>query len=1008
MMATRRMMFVLFMAGIVLSISAPVLAQVRTWEGTITIPTYGWEEDINPKFWAMEGAVKGSTTVHASIIYPYTMQDHLFRTKADRTYKALFLENEYLKITCLPELGGRLHSVLDKTEGKETFHLNRVIKPSMIAMRGAFISGGVEWNAGPQVHTVTILSPVNALIGHNEDGSAFLEISNLEKSLRNRWTVRVTLHPGVASLDERICLVNPVDAINPYYFWNCTAYPTGPGTRFIYPMTLGTDHHGISFFSWPVHEGKDLSWLKNHETWSSIFSVNCVYDFFGAYDVEADRGVVQVANHHELGGKKAWTWGTWDYGLVSQQNLTDEDGPYIEVQSGPLPTQSDYGSLGPRQAIAWQEWWYPVHGLGDGFEYATKDLAVQRIEKQNGLELRLIAVSHFPATVCTLSQNDKTIFQKQWDLTPKEARVISVAPVSKGPISVTIARPDGTLLARYTTPLPIRKETPPDPASWKEKPDDELTVEETYLRGLQLDRALNRPRARHYYEMALAADERHHDALLALAVLDIEAARYREAAERIEKALARKPNDDGQAWYFLGICHFKMGDYESALRCGYQAARCFGTTSLGDDLIGRASMRLGRTKDAVSAFARAMTGLPHDPVAKDHYLIALYAAGRYEEVWNLAQQRVRDNPSWFGPRAVLALRDQSSMDQFATDAHAFLGEVEFEIMEVCLRFAELGLTQEATKLARAVCIDHVEPSARSPIPYYYVAYFSAVGGDSELARQYLAVAAETSRDFVFPSRPEAVNVFKYALQTNPDDAYGHLHLGNLYGNLGRLEEAVSHWQRAVELNPQLSVAYRNLGLYAWTKEEDLKKATAWYQKAIAARPADQTLYRDLAEILIDSGKRPEAIRLLESMPYEKMKRADIIVMLAGAYLDSKRYTEVLDLLASTPYFVNWEGSSVTRDIFCRAHMQRGQERLEQKDYQGALEDFEAAVTYPENLGVGRTNRPEEAAALYWKGIALQSLDRPEEARAAWQAGAAGSEGSETQNKYRALCAEALR
>ena len=183
------MLVVLHVFGLILIPWRSSGADVRAWEGSITIPTYGWEEDVNPKFWALEGSVKGSTTVKASIVYPYTMQDHLARVKTDRTYKALFLENEYLKITCLPELGGRLHSVIDKTRNQEMFHLNRVIKPSMIAMRGAFISGGVEWNAGPQVHTVTILSPVNALIGENEDGSAFIEVSNLEKSLRTRWIV---------------------------------------------------------------------------------------------------------------------------------------------------------------------------------------------------------------------------------------------------------------------------------------------------------------------------------------------------------------------------------------------------------------------------------------------------------------------------------------------------------------------------------------------------------------------------------------------------------------------------------------------------------------------------------------------------------------------------------------------------------------------------------------------------------------------------------------------------
>ena len=376
------------------------LADVRAWEGEITIPTYVWQEDINPKFWALEGGAKMSTTVHGAIVYPYVMQDHLLREKVDRTYKALFLENEYLKVTCLPELGGRLHSVLDKTKGTEMFYCNGVIKPGMIAMRGAWISGGVEWNTGPHGHTVTAISPVNALIGTNTDGSAYVEISNQEQLFRTRWNVRVTLHPGRAYLDERIRMANPTDGMHPYYFWNCTAFPNRAGTRFIYPMSLGTDHNAREFFHWPVDKGRDLSWLKNYPQYASIFAVNCTYDFFGAYDVDADRGIVQVANWRELGGKKAWTWGEWEFGKVAQQNLTDENGPYIEVQSGPLPTQSDYGMLGPRERVEWREWWYPVHGLGDGFEFATRNLAVQSARRDGKLELRLLATGAFPQASC--------------------------------------------------------------------------------------------------------------------------------------------------------------------------------------------------------------------------------------------------------------------------------------------------------------------------------------------------------------------------------------------------------------------------------------------------------------------------------------------------------------------------------------------------------------------------------------------------------------------------------
>ncbi len=981
--------------------------KARAWEGTVTIPTYGWEEDVNPKFWALEDQIKLSTTVKGAIVYPYTMQDHLSREKKDRTYKALFLENEYLKVTCLPELGGRLHSVLDKTEGKETFHLNRVIKPSMIAMRGAFISGGVEWNAGPQVHTVTIVSPVDALVGTNPDGSAYLEVSNLEKTLRTRWTVRVTLHPGRAYLDEQIRISNPIDAVNPYYFWNCTAFPCRQGTRFIYPMTLGTDHNGVRFFSWPIHEGKDLSWLKNYDSPSSIFSVDCTYDFFGGYDVDADRGVVQVADHYELVGKKAWTWGTSQFGLVCQQNLTDEDGPYIEIQSGPLPTQSDYGMLAPRQVVAWREWWYPIHGLGEGFEFATRDLAVQTIRKDRQLELRMLATGKFSDATCSIRPKGAEGVTKRLDLSPMEPQVVIVSADANTPVDVTVRSSSGSILATFTTPLPIAKLSPPQVSRLMDKPEAELTVEEKYLRGQKHDLGTNRKRAREYYEKTLAVDPAYAPALRGLGVLDLEAALYESATGRLQKAVERDPGD-GLAWYFLGVTHLKTGDAKEALRCARQATRCAGTGSLALDLAGRAHMALGDRREAHDAFEKAVRMDARDTVARDHWLLALYAKGDTRAAVVQARKAVAQQPTSLVPRALLALQGDKEMNRFVKEAWAFVGEDEFEILETSLVFAEAGLAKEAAKVLSATCVDAVPQAERSPLPLYYLAWLASLQNDEGTSRTWLKQAAQTCKDYVFPSRPEELEILKYAIRENPGDAYAHLHIGNLYAHLGRPAESGEHWQKAAELDPSLSVAYRNLGLNAWAAAEDLAAAERFYKKAIEARPRDQTLYRDLAEIVMAQDRRPDAIRILESTPHEKLPRADIIIMLAQAYLDEQQYSRVIELLESTPYFVNWEGQTITWDLYYRAHMKRGRARLDDKDLAGALHDFEAALAYPENIGVGRSNRPREATAQYWRGKALQLLGRLDDARSAWKQGAAGIEGGDEQNEHRQLCATALQ
>ncbi len=977
-------------------------AQVKTWLGSITIPTYGWENDVNPKFWGMEGGAKGSTTVRASIVYPYYMQDHLSRKLEDKTYKAIYLENEYLKITCLPELGGRLHSVYDKTTNREVFHKNNVIKPSMIGMRGAFISGGVEWNAGPQVHTVTILSPVDVISGNNPDGSAYLEISNLEKSLRTRWTVRVTLHPGKAYLDEEMRIYNPADAMNPYYFWNCTAFPQLPGTRFIYPMSLGTDHFGVEFFNWPVNKGIDLSWTKNYADAASIFAVNCTYDFFGAYDVNLDRGVVQVANHFEHSGKKAWTWGQGDYGRICQKNLTDTDGNYIEVQSGPMQTQSDYGILPPKGQVSWKEFWYPVHGLGDGFEFANQLVAFRTERKSGQLEVRMISTEKFTGANCSIYQGNNEVITRVVDLSPEKAvSVTATIPVGRV-VKIVLKTSGGKELASYTSPLPLPAVTTPRQPTYVNKPDDQLTIEEIYLKAQKSDRALDRNMARKYYGMALAKDSLHLVSLRDLAILDFESARYKEAAAGLEKALAQIPNDDGLAWYFLGLCNLQQKNIDGAIKCGYKASRCIGTESVGFDLVGRGLMLQKDYPEAISAFEKAIVGNQNNTGALHHYLFALYKNGQKEEALELVRNRLILNPTDLTNRALEAVIENNPAG-FAAVTRDFVGEYDFEMLDASIAFSELGLAQEAAWILENACLMGPEPRNPCFLIQYHLAYLHFQMGDHVQATAYLAKAEGNYQDFAMASRPESLEVLEYAAKTNPDDALAFYQLGNLLGNFGRLDEAAAQWNQAARLNPGMSIPWRNLGLYHWVIRNDHAQSEVCFRNSIKSRPFDQTLYRDLARVLIDNGRRPEAISLLENMSFKGMKRSDIIQDLAQNYLDEKRYEEAIALLVSTPYFVNWEGSTITWDLFNQSHIGKGTDLFNQKKYKEALTHFEAALTFPENLGVGHSVRTEEACAWFWKGKALLALGKSKEATVAWQTGSNTPDGSAKQNEFKQTC-----
>jgi tetratricopeptide (TPR) repeat protein len=1010
-MKTHRIKELFALTGIsiclLIGINNRALSQVKVWEGIITIPTYGWEDDVNPKFWSMEAGAKGSTTVRASIIYPYTMQDHLSRKLENVTYKAFFLENEYIKITCLPELGGRLHSVLDKTTNKEVFHMNSVIKPSMIAMRGGFISGGVEWNAGPQVHTVTILSPVDALTGMNPDGSAYIEINNLEKSLRTNWTVRVTLHPGKTYLDEDIRMFNPTDAINPYYFWNCTAFPQLPGTRFIYPMRLGTDHYGVRFFNWPVNNGKDLSWTKNYEDAASIFAVNAAFDFFGAYDVNLDRGVVQVANHQEHSGKKAWTWGQGEYGRVSQLSLTDKDGKYIEVQSGPLPTQSDYGIFAPGGSISWKEYWYPVHGLGDGFEFATEKVAFETKFNQNTLEIKIIATEKIINAKCSVSSGENIIQTKQLDLSPLAASSIIVNTGDQKRITIVLETAEDQPIAKFETPLPIPDVRTPVPPSYTMKPVDSLTTEELYLRAQKFDRSLDRLNARKNYEMVLNKDPLHLSALRDLAILDFEADSYEKAAAGFTKALDLVPNDDGLAWYFLGLCKLKKDDKDEAIRCGFKASRCIGTVSTGYDLVGVGYMLKKDYNGAIKYFEKAYESNQNDQRIAHHFLLAKYANGETQETGKLLAQRIKQYPSELVPKFLAAIIDKNLQEK-VSEIKKNLGEDDFEIMEAGVIFSNIGLIQEAILVLESGCINSVPTDKQNLLVLYQLGYLYSRAGNYEKAGYYLERASKSYRDFIFASRPEDEDALKYAISRYPNDALAIYQLGNLYGNFGRLDEAAELWNKAASIDPSISIAWRNLGLYYWVKKEDYSKSEICYRNAIKARPYDQTLYRDFAEMLVDNGRRSEAITLLEKMQFKGTQRSDVVIDLAQYYLDEKKYNESIDLLTSVPYFVNWEGSSVTWDIFNQANVGKGIDLYNNKNYKGALAAFETALTFPEKLGVGKSDNDGLAKTLFWKGKTLLAMGKSAEAINAWKSGSELPEGTEEQNQYISLCRSLAR
>lgn len=644
-------------------------------------------------------------------------------------------------------------------------------------------------------------------------------------------------------------------------------------------------------------------------------------------------------------------------------------------QSGPLPTQSDYGHLAPKAQISWKEYWYPVHGLNDGFEFANKQVAFNTERKNGMMEIKMIATEKLVQATLKLYDGEKEILAKQVDLSPEKAATVSLAESASKQLSIVLKSASGEELARYESQLPLPEVNPPRPPSYLNKADNQLTVEEMYLVAQKYDRSLDRNKAREYYNRILEIDSLHLAALRDLAVLDFEAARYDKASGMLTKALEQIPNDDGLAWYFLGLCKLKQNNQNDAIKCGFKASRCLGTESIGFDLAGRGYLLQRNYPEALSAFKKASLANQNNASAFHHYLMALYVSGQKEEALELTRIRISTCPTELTPRALEAIILDNPTG-FVSDTRKFTGEYDFEMLETGIAFSESGLIKEAAWILENACIKGPEENKQNFLIQYHLAYLYSQLGDLTKSSYYLSKASNNYNDFILASRPESMEVLEYAVKQNPNDALAFYQLGNLYGNFGRLEEAAGSWNKSVQLNPAMSIPWRNLGWYYWVIRKDHAQSELCFRNAIKARPYDQTLYRDLAGVLIDDGKRPEAISLLEKMLFKGVRRSDIIIDLAQAYLEEARYDESIKLLMSTPYFVNWEGSSITWNIFSQSHIRKGIELFNQKKYKDALAHFEAALTFPENLGVGKSSRTQEAEALSWKNKTLTALGKP--------------------------------
>ena len=991
---------------------------VRAWEEVVHIPTYpAITPDKNPMF-LDKRVYQGSS----GKVYPNPFTDKISDEKLDRAYRAVFLENEYIRLMILPEIGGRIHIGQDKTNGYDFFYRQHVIKPALVGLLGPWISGGVEFN-WPQHHRPTTFMPVDHCIEEQGDGSRTVWLSEHEPMNRMKGMVGICLQPGKSIVEAKVRIYNRTPFAQTFLWWANAAVRVHDQYQSFFPpdVTYVADHAKRAVSSFPIarnfyygvdyRSGVDLTWYKNIPVPTSYMVADSAYDFFGGYDHAANAGVVHVANRFIAPGKKQWTWGNAEFGYTWDRELTDADGPYLELMAGVYTdNQPDFSFLQPYETKTFSQFWYPIEEIGPA-KNANRLLAINLARRETGWHVGVCATEPLEQLQILLTAKSEVLLNRQINISPGFPFVEVVAPrpdLTEADLLLRVLDTHSTELIRCVSLHPSENAQPPQlpqPATAPSLPHEVATVEELYLTGLHLDQYRHATRApAPYWREGTTRDPGDVRCNNALGLLALREGKFLEAENYFRVALQRltfrNPNPyDGDPFYNLGLALKYQGKSEEAYRAFYKAIWNYQWQSAGHYELAAIDCASANFADALAHLDQSLRTNADHLKARNLKTAVLRLLGKPDEARAVAEGAIALDPlDLFSRNEMRLLTGNDSLLLFRGESQTFL--------DVAFDYAHAGLMKEADDL-----LDLCQRSAETnqSMVWYTRGYLAAQMGDSDSAASFYKMGKEASPDYCFPSRLEEMIVLEEALRYDSGDARAHYYLGNLLYDKNRRKEAIHHWEEATETEPKFSIPWRNLGIAYYNVRGDSSRALESYKKAFDANQRDARLLYELDQLRKRIGQEPQQ-RLLELKKHSLLvdQRDDLTVELTTLYNETGQYEKALSILGNRR-FHPWEGGEgLVSGQYVAAHFLAGRNALESGEAAKALTHFQSAREYPPNLGEGKHLLTQETHLDYYTGVALAMLHREDEAKISWRKAADTDDDSTIFAYYRALALRRLR
>lgn len=944
---------------------------VSVWEEKVVIPTYKTgKADKNPMF--LEKRVyQGSS----GRVYPHPVIDRISDEKTDVEYTAVFIENQFIKIMVLPEMGGRIQRATDKTNGYDFVYYNHVIKPALVGLAGPWISGGIEFN-WPQHHRPSTFDPVDYCYFTNDDGSATVVVGEIENMFRTKGLARFTLYPDSTYIEIKAQLYNRTDVPQTFLWWANPAVAANDNTRSIFPpdVTAVMDHGKRDVSTFPIAEGTyykvdysagvDISRYKNLPVPTSYMAAKSDYDFVGGYDDRLDAGILHIADHHIAPGKKQWTWGCGDFGKAWDRNLTDEDGPYVELMTGCFTdNQPDFTWIAPMEEKRFTQYFMPYKKLGT-VHNATKDLAVHI---ENGKAALYAAGNVGKVLVKLIAGQD--INEYRLSLNP--GNYLEFAMDDSNNAGIEVYRKGEKYLCYYTN---NKKQDVPEAAKAAPEPQECETTEDLYLYGLHIEQYRHATRApEEYYLEGLRRDPKDIRLNNAYGLVLLRRGQFAQGEKHfrtaIEKLTRSNPNPcDSEAYYNLGLSLLyqnKIGEsydafYKSAWSSACQEGAFYHLACI--------CSKQGENGLALEHIENALIKNSRNYKARNLKALILERCGRQNEAVACAQETVR-----LDPLDVIGKRLLGEKAVVQTDT----------AIEIALEFKAAGFPAQAIKILE-------EDNSGHPLVFYHLAHLYAEKNDRAKQRHMLEKAERASSYLCFPHRLEDMIVLHSAIDDNCGNAMAFYYLGCLYYDKKRYDEAVECWETSAKLKPGFPTAYRNLSLAYYNKQHNGTKAQRAMEKAFFLEQTDARVLMELDQLYRKVGKTPvERLAFLESYRSLVDKRDDLYTEFITLLNQNGRHGEALERILSYK-FHPWEGgegkipAQYIASLCCMA-----KEEINGGDVHKAIGLLMKTFDYPENLGEGKLYGAQENLQNYLLGTAYEKVKNSEKAKLFFKKASAG-------------------